>query len=84
MRLLEPFGERIVEVEFAVKKFAIACWVIQGIILFGLIFIEKKPLIPEDVAALGFPFILLYLLPQFLFLLLGCVCFAIYKRRNGR
>lgn len=64
------------------KTAAIACWVVQGMILFGALFLNDQPLIPADILALGFPYILIYLLPQFLFLILGCVFFAIYRRRR--
>lgn len=64
------------------KAAAIACWVVQGMILFGTLFLNDQPLIPADIQALGFPYILIYLLPQFLFLILGCVFFAIYRRRR--
>ena len=64
------------------KAAAIACWVVQGMGLFGNLFLSDQPFIPADILALGFPFILLYLLPQFLFLILGCVFFAVYRRRR--
>ena len=63
------------------KAAAIACWVVQGMVLVGILF-SGQPFIPAEILALGFPYILTYLLPQFLFLILGCVFFAIYRRRN--
>lgn len=65
------------------KKAAIVCWIIQGMAIFGMIFLNNEPFIPDDVLAIGFPFIILFLIPQFLFLILGCIFFAIYKKNKN-
>lgn len=63
------------------KTAAIACWVVQGMVLVGILS-SGRPFIPADIQALGLPYILLYLLPQFLFLILGCIFYAVYRKRR--
>lgn len=54
------------------RKAAIACWVIQGMVLVGLLR-SGEPVIPEDVARLGIVFQILFVCILLLFLIIGAI-----------
>lgn len=66
------------------KGAAIACWIIQGASLFGAIFLNDEPFIPESVSYYGIFAIILFLIPQFIFLFLGFLFYFIWKKQNKK